>query len=271
MTEYLRLYRGDNDKVHRFLLHKTSPHSLVGQGIYLTDNERIAQSYRTKSTGEANAVLLNEALDNMNEARHKALLGYIRYMLIRNRDYKIADSEKKLVELMPLYKADFEQACEQGRVIIERNASKTADKKFSFFAYYFPRDVGYVTAFDFPKQSLEANVVNLETRRYDKGVLEVAWETKCLAKKALYYTGQDRREITVVFDSFSKVVEYADLVGVAPCMFKHNRLRSVLQREYGIHGFEYKGGIRVGGLGKHRAFSLWDSDFVNQNKVKRYR
>lgn len=42
----LRLYRGDSTKVVKFDFNKTRKYSLVGQGIYLTNSIKIAQSYR---------------------------------------------------------------------------------------------------------------------------------------------------------------------------------------------------------------------------------
>lgn len=50
----LRLYRGDSTKIVKFDFNKTRKYSLVGQGIYLTNSIKIAQSYREKNTSSRN-------------------------------------------------------------------------------------------------------------------------------------------------------------------------------------------------------------------------
>lgn len=49
-----------------------------------------------------------------------------------------------------------------------------------------------------------------------------------------------------------------------------NDIKRIL-KPYGYFGFEYSGGIRIGGCGRHRAFSIWDEDFVNNHKVDRFK
>lgn len=44
----LTLYRGDAEKIREFSFHKTNKHCLFGPGIYLTNKQKVADSYRTK-------------------------------------------------------------------------------------------------------------------------------------------------------------------------------------------------------------------------------
>jgi hypothetical protein len=39
----------------------------------------------------------------------------------------------------------------------------------------------------------------------------------------------------------------------------------------GYQGFRYDGGLLVGGLGRHDAYSMWDADFVNSHRVERFK
>lgn len=47
-----------------------------------------------------------------------------------------------------------------------------------------------------------------------------------------------------------------------------NRLSRVL-KSAGFQGYEYDGGVLIGGYGRHRAFALWDQGYVNDHFIER--
>jgi hypothetical protein len=273
MVETIRLYRGDHVKIRKFEAYKTSVHSLVGQGFYLTDNEKVAQSYRLKGSGIGSTenVLLNQEVENMNVAREMALAGYIRFQLCRDRHYKIANDPKKVEALKPAYRSDFERLLEDGTISIKWFQGTAGERTRRFQAIYLPDDIGYITSFDFPRKHLESNVLNLETRTPDPGLLDVAWERGCVRKSVRMTRTRTKENFDQPLETKEQLHALVSSNGVFPAMFNCNKLKDIVQREYGIIGFEYKGGIRIGGLGTHRAFNLFDERFVNEHRTERYR
>ncbi len=49
----------------------------------------------------------------------------------------------------------------------------------------------------------------------------------------------------------------------------YKKVRRALE-EYGYRGLEYPGGMITNGI-SHRAFCVWDEDFINDHKVKIYK
>jgi len=68
------------------------------------------------------------------------------------------------------------------------------------------------------------------------------------------------------FDIFKNLVKEN---GFPYRALNYQRARRALQ-EYGYRGFEYPGGMITQGV-RHRAFCVWDEDFVNEHKMKIYK
>lgn len=273
MTDIIRLYRGDSEKIRKFDYYKTSSSSLAGRGFYLTDNEKIAHSYRLKGSEAAGLsnLLIDKDLENMNVAREETLTAYIVFQLKRDRHYKIANDPKKVEAAKVAYRPEFERLLEDGTITIRRYQPRKANNGFLFQAVYMPRDIGYVTSFDFPRKYLESNVVHIETSRPDPNLLDIAWENGCV-RKVLYSRNQlFMQGDKVEFHEKDDFVKHALRHGITPNHFDCNKLGVLLDKQYGILGFEYKGGIRVGGLGTHRAFNLFNERYVNEHRTQRYR
>lgn len=128
---------------------------------------------------------------------------------------------------------------------------------------------GRVTVFDFEEEHFERNVVKLfcsiqEHPRADD--LQDIFQNFSLLKErekdsALqcfsHHTKLDRIILTEHQKLYPNETDYADKY----------RLATKLLRKAGFIGYEYKGGVVTGGSIRHRAFCLWDNDFVNAAKV----
>lgn len=277
------LYRGDSQKIENFRFNKTDKSCLVGQGIYLTDNPDVADSYRLKNIPQrrrdwnlsytdymAEIVLTNQVYADKPTALKEALLTYAESRWREEfkticRKYNWQD---KTTTVDPKFQNYLEKECrssfnaliEEGKISIKVNSTMSGRQFLIVWkrgAKVKPSQTGRVTVFEFPEKYLTNNVIRLGFPHYrdhpDPLLLELAYEQKFDAK-------------ALEFDSFEPYRYYRYIQGFSYADLDYRKLRLALE-PFGIIGIEYPGGHHTRSDKKHRAFCIWDEVFVNQHKV----
>lgn len=289
MEENLVLYRGDSTKIKEFDTKKTFKHCLLGQGIYLTDKLEVADSYRDKGsyhTNQRDNTLVNHIANISKEEALKQAL--VEFALRKWKESHNTDklNPKKAEEAIQRFKYDFFNLQDAGCIEIENK--RLTDKTKQYVTFTTVKLIeknalkeGYLTEFHFPKAYLERNIINVDSSKQDKGFLEILYsqnlvrfrlthEATLLAfRKSLRHI-PEKFMVKTQFPTLELFIEEVYRYGFRRLELDYNKIRSAL-RDYGILGFEYNGGMRIGGCGYHRAFVLWDDSFVNEHKVSRRR
>lgn len=267
----LRLFRGDASKIQQFHLAQTDRNCLLGQGIYLTDREMVADTYRVKGDYESYRPLRDTF--RAKDRTHARLLG-LKKFLSHKRYYnepRLKDLTERQIEQ---FTKEYYDNLDKGVLIIERGHRQLNPGLFHGAWDFTLSEVGgksgWVSVFEFPEPFFTRNVINFDATRKDKGFLEILddvkfWKDKGTTIKSttggltgyLGYTNDRRGGVN-------------DFVSLDPRAINFGKLIPVL-KEFGIHGFEYNGGARLGGGFYHRAFNIFDQDYVNDHKVDRYR
>lgn len=287
----LTLYRGDSSKIKEFELKKTYKYCLLGQGIYLTDSIKIAQTYRTKGSGEIaiHQLFYGEAA-NRNDAIEKAFGRFCERLWFKEHGwrprYPTGIEAKKYEEK---HRAQYDRLVEEKVIVAEyasapvpvyssspyrgvggaiamRKDMEKRHKRYLKVEWEENPNAGYMTRFEFDPQQFNPNVFNVDkacndeffwTLMYDHDV-RIGQDAEGL--EGYIRANRGRR----VFDAVSS---YEQKRSAAETWMKIARIL----KPYGYIGYEYNGGLRLGGKIHHRAFSIWDENFVNDHKVERFK
>lgn len=286
--ETLILYRGDAIEIEEFRFHKTHSYCLLGRGIYLTDRIAVAETYRSKGASQLhknfnpdhyqdNFLLEQKLCKNKLEALEKASKVYsVRlYEKRYNKRHHVptVDKKTKKVEFVAskefldfqrkIGNPEFQRLLELGQVVVEAQ-NKLEGRVFTVkIINRNKKELGKVTEFRFPKDFFERNIVKTHEMSLDE--CHLLWEHD-LHKKASQYTSvsefiekEFKRNSWYSKKNFFNINDNYLLVN-------WNKFRNVLL-PFGVIGYEYPGGMAIGGSGYHRAFSVWDEDFVNKHRV----
>lgn len=296
-SDTLVLYRGDFQKIKEFDFHKTDKYCLVGPGIYLTTDPKVAHSYRHKGCNVyTRKVTILDGRYNTKGEFYKALeKEYCEYMYRQERG------------LNPLLKLNAEQssaACVKYRdkFLTEQfegfpgfNIKMETAGSFVPEKYHFSvtsksdgeQPIGFLTEFHFDKKYFLSNILNVESR-IDTSTGEILKEAfgadaffatrDALTSSSIPYVGNRGLDFTVVNfvknfvspSAANKVVQKKKRNFVFPRPEIWATLIRHLSKEYGVIGFKYQGSLRTNSK-LHSAFSIWDDEYVNAHKVKRHR
>lgn len=274
----LILYRGDSNKIKEFKYKETNKYCLLGQGIYLTNKESVAHTYRTKGTIESNKeTLFSGPSDNRATALEEGFYQYCvnkwRQVNAYNVKYPTDPAKKKKFE--DSLRKEFQGLVEKGDIVAEYSdvvglvQYKSQKVKRSLMVVWTKSDVavGYVTRFEFDEETFNKAMFHVDNPCHD-----VAFWTS--AYKAGMFVGTPYNNIDdyVKQNLGRKVAPNNVIPGLygRVVRFDWAKLQKIL-RPFGYLGFEYNGGIRIGGGKLHRAFCVWDENFVNEHKVERFK
>ena len=149
----MKLYRGDSEKISQFDFNKTYSHCLVGQGIYLTDNIDVANTYRTKGCDFNNVAHLVKKTKHFGYGGldiwkapatiedSRLLFWHVMRMsggsvhinasklYHKAHDYKIKDPTKKITDLTSADIQEYDRAVREDNYLYARAAFQLCFKK----------------------------------------------------------------------------------------------------------------------------------------------
>lgn len=283
----LTLYRGDTIKIEEFSFNKTKSHCLVGKGIYLTNSVSIAETYRTKGAYEyhknynpknhQDSVLIQGLeFPNKPAALEKALRSFAMdiyrertgksYCVRKGKypDFTFEDTPEFLQFIQKVARPEFNQHLEDGNIHV---TSSPGNKGLRLFKVTLinrkKREIGKLSRFEFPEPFFSRNV--LVTNEVERSVMDLIWEHKIHNKAEKYDCVGDFLSHEFSHDWTRWKYYQQNKFRLDYYSINWNKLRNILV-PYGIIGYEYEGGGMTGGK-RHRAFSIWDQDFVNAHRV----
>lgn len=280
----LKLYRGDFEKIKQYDFHKTNKNCYVGPGVYLTSKVAVAESYRTKGNYDSknpNRVLFDGKAKDRNDAYEKGFAYFFeRYYLadlFENRpDLKKSVTNKD--KLKPTSYSQYRMLIADGKIKADYTSSPNRfgsnDNCTLKVVYDVPLKDGYVTEFSFEKVPFEASVIRIDRPIKDPTFWEIMFDHEATFGRPT--------------DDFKKEVSRSDYINLnvnkppvwqgvnnflGTVSFDQKDLPAIRRaiQPYGYRGFEYTGGSVIGGFGNHRAFCIWDDDYVNEHRVRRFR
>lgn len=265
----LTLYRGDYDKIKEFSCRKTRTWSYLGQGIYLTDERRVAESYRDKGGAESSEVVLykgpvanrcialEKALDSYAFGRHIDTTGK------RPVNWNIGSKERD--KIINKFSSEFSVLVDEGKIKADYLHGFHINGSRDIQVIYKKEGIGYLTIFEFPRNIILANTIHVNNGCYDESLWGMIYDNN-ISLGTIY----DTRDNFIRNNKGQPLVPMYGPSRNGISNVTADRLKKLLT-PYGIIGLAYNGGIIVGGLGRHQAYCLWDEDFVNEHKVKRIR
>lgn len=260
----LRLFRGDCEEIDEFSFHKTRKSCLVGQGIYLTNKEQVADTYRVKGLPwrKVNGPVLSPIeiiFDGEAKDRNDAIEKSFQTFCERHEPklcYNGLKQHQKKVMLEQL-RQQFEEARLEGRITAEyvgnTNPRFPRTLRVKYDTQVF---IGKVSVFEFPEK--EFNDAMLDVYHIaDPDILGMFFDAG-----VTYGTPYETRDDYVRHNLYNRWSR-ANYTGPKA---NFAAIRRVVE-PFGYRGFEYAGGLHIGGHGRHRAFCVWHDEWVNNHLV----
>lgn len=262
----IRLFRGDKEEIDQFDFSMTNKRCLVGQGIYLTDKQEVADTYRVKGIKhwqhkgpilapvetifEGEARDRNDAIEKSFErfcARHEPRLNY---------NGLKANQKKQVLEQL---RALFEEAKLEGRITAEyRQVNWRAGVRYLVVKYNTQIYMGEVSVFAFPEREFNDSMLHVY-KIADPEILGLFFDAGLS-----YGTPYAERHEYVKHNTYCRWSR-TPYTGPKPDFAKIRRI----VEPFGFRGFEYDGGLMIGGFGRHRAFCVWNDEWVNAHRIDR--
>lgn len=301
----LTLYRGDADKIKEFEFKKTNKYCLLGQGIYLTDSLSIANTYRTKGSGQmASHQLFYGEAEHRLEAFDKGFPTFCErawasehgpypwYRNVPEKDRKKHEEKcrahyKELIERKeitaeyvspPISTLKQSSFIKPSSAIAWRKEQEKKHKRYLKVVWEEIPNAGYVTRFEFREEQFNPTVFNVDKACNDEFFWTLMYEGKLMIGHPAdsledYIRLNNGRK---VFDAVNQPTTPQGRVTMQTRLARYDtkatwRKIGNIIKPYGFVGYEYSGGLRLGGKIHHRAFCIWDETFVNDHKVERFK
>lgn len=267
MNDTLRLYRGDSQQIDEFNFHKTDRYCYVGKGIYLTNDLEVANTYRKKGD------------TTYGKPKHTDGLLKVGYFLDRKQAYAaaipefasryfdefmysihagkwLAKEEKKLEEAARIMEVLIAQGDIVAEYVSPNYKNEKGHRQIRVTWKTFKVKVGYITEFHLPQKIFNESMVPWNCYQHDSLSSEIVREH---FNETLIVSPQGYLDFRSKKDGL---------------MFRKDRslfwprFRSTFEK-YGYRGIEYPGGVNTGGK-RHRAFCVWDDEWLNEHRVRQH-
>lgn len=159
---------------------------------------------------------------------------------------------------------------------------------------YTCEKIGYVSVFEFDEQELSQQVLNLSRPITDRRVLKwlyfhgfpnqtwninIPFVRYVKEMENVIIAASTSRDIATELKKIHEILRFYKIPikddGVQMKNTKHKNLIMsdfiAAMKGFGFKGFEYAGGSYTKSEVNHRAFSLWDEQYVNAHKVNRFK
>lgn len=284
MSTTLILYRGDSQKIDEFRYRKTDKHCLLGKGIYLTDDIKLADTYRTKGLKlsskiklppRASQVLFSGKASCRGEAYEKAFINFCRdQWRVYGYPY-VHEKDKQYIKFCQQQRPIYNEMMQEGEILSEyqpglwRDSTRTLVVKYKNDPNPQSR-YGFISEFHFDRSYFMRNVIHAEKPYIDQSFWEIMHDAGIKIGKGFDLPKELYARINQPKYSIVQAVDMVVSGTFITDRFRYYKQIEEVMKEYGVLGFEYYGGTRTNGR-RHSAFCIWDEDFVNKHKVDVYR
>ncbi len=282
MGDKLVLFRGDFPKIKKFDIKATNNYCLYGQGVYLTSSLDVAQSYRAKGADWMDVHPIHELYKgeaaNRNDALYQKAFPF--FVDLVTRDQPVPRKSRHLRKEVALGKKRYEEILMEFKELVYKREivadyvtsplfvptrQQTGNK---YLRVCWHRDnkeaVGFVTKFCFDRRSFQSSMIRIDRPIVETCILEILFDHKI--ELGTPYT--DREDY--IKHNLGKLLVNVPRPGTRQTLLQTKKIRDAFT-PYGYRGFEYRGGMYMGGLGAHQAFVVWDDEYVNQHRVCRFK
>lgn len=272
------LYRGDSTEIDEFDFHKTDRHCLLGQGIYLTSKKQVGESYRTKGVRrqwDMPFVLFQGKAQDRPTAIEKAFEEFYRTWWRAIREGREKLSKEKDEKQARVY---YQSLVNDNQIVADYTRGYIAPPSWSSSQVKMDqhrrqeRDMQVVCKLTSQVGALSK--FEFDASYFNSSVLKVGDPASKEIRELLLDKGIDLSKKPVAQPDYSYYNTWGSRAG--PSLLSALGYRGIANRSttirsifepYGYIGFEYDGGVLVGGLGRHRAFCIWDDDYVNAHRI----
>lgn len=261
-NDVMVLYRGDSSNIKTQSLDKADPLALFGQGIYLTNNKRIANDYKSK--GSRSLYTLNGA-----KTKQEVIDGYIR-RLARGIDENGNDTPPFNSYDLPPFVDD---PVRLKRIEFARQRWEKEKHKYEIrigvdkTGKILEKNTGNLSIYEVPKDFIN-KTYNVE-EEINPEVIDclcsslLADGDNCSILKQITQENEDGFRPS--FREVWQILRNSDLGGRLVSQKSQIVFRRKM-KDIGYTGLEYSGGITMGGGVLHRAFVFWDEQKINKFK-----
>ena len=277
-AETVRLYRGDAAEVQEFDTDKTALESLFGHGIYLSDNKRVANDYRTKGQDAETIFTMRgakskqEVIQRWIEKKAAKLdihgVDHSREIAYWTQNVPYSDDGDWSVAINDLRREEKAKRIQMaGEIWKTMSRQYEVRIKLDGTGVIQKKQAGAIAAFDIP-QTLLSRLLDTEGEITAK-VLEAL--CNALDRHNDRSTARDIRQFIRNEDGYvSFRTVFTSIGGESPIRDEREVMEEFISdlKKMGYAGFSYLGGITMGGGYKHRAYVFWDSKLINSYRVK---
>ena len=275
----LRLYRGDYEKIDEFDFHKTNKHCLVGPGVYLTSKATVAETYRTKGkpyhhrAPDLDHELFSGAAKDRSEAIDKGFERFYNswwpHHFRPKGPFNKATDEAKAREFYKFLRDEGKLKAEYTTVQNAWNSTKGPMLKVTLAGVEGYEPPGYVSVFDFEATHFNSSVLKVE-RDLTPDIREVLLDAnvKLVSEHTDVPIRIARRSPPIPRSGVlpRPLASLVSRIGYSGIASQSMKIRSALE-PYGYIGFEYDGGTITAGI-RHRAFCIWNDEYVNRHRTQ---
>lgn len=299
-TSNMSLFRGDSKQIKRFSMQRVANNSLVGKGIYLTNSIEVAHSYRGKADKKANykknsigrIVHSSSNLYISRESRTKeAFVEFVRqhHQAQTKTGTKVPEQHtKEWAKLVQEVKPVWNLLLNDKHPSLELTEGFLSRRSRAFVTSHWEsliikeREPGYITQFDFDRKDFESKMLDVSMPITDRRVLKVLYYGDYGYRNPLkeYPFHKFCKDMETSFISDGCNVEHMAKLEKSHGKQNIHKRNIILLYEnmfvkdlkaLGYKGFEYSGGSYTSGVDLHRAFSVWDEDYVNRHMVSQFK
>ena len=273
------LYRGDSTSIDSFDVKKASPYALLGKGIYLTDSRDVAKTYRIKDNHLATALYEGKAA-NKPEALQKAFQKYAEDQVWRHpnnvKNILRGGYDKHKENIINQARREWNNLLEGGKITCEYDHNKNIVVKFN---RNYILEGSAISQFLFSKEEFESKIFKFSGICSDEEFVDFIKNQTAFIKRE----NEDHRK---KLSKFTNVLALTAPTSLTLGKHPHTGVECVSINEYGLSslpqkikerinkhlksrgfkGLEYAGGVITHQF-RHRAFVVWDDEWVNEHRV----
>lgn len=280
----VRLYRGDSSKIKSFDRSKTNTFALFGQGIYLTDNKRVAGDYTSKSNdndviyrtvGKTKQEVLDKYLNqiastidhNGNDLSNKIEYWGSSVPFSNGSSWStkgMKKNEEEYKKRLEYAKQAWNKISKNYEIRIKLDGTAVIQKKSNV-------SESQISEFDVP-QSYMKKLFHADDPINDKILDKLLYVLKknndiATANDINRYVRDEQKEYGVN-PSYRTI--FINIGADSPLSDREVQDQFIESLEdMGYVGIEYTGGMSMGGGYKHRAYVFWNSEQLNKFKVNK--
>jgi hypothetical protein len=273
---FVTLYRGDSEKIAQYDIQQTDALALFGQGIYLTDNKRVANDYKSKGNQDRSIIW---SVQGRNLTKEQAIQTYVRLMgkyldydgkpmsfgqqidygiTTRDQNGNLSPNPKDVKRVAVAWENWKKQAPQieirkqlDGRIIFRKKDTRAVISVFQIPIRVIQKMINA----EEPISDGLLHMLEYHLRRHQD---DRTWQDISSFVKTQEWDGS-RPSFRGIFTNIGADSPLRD-----PDIQKDFRMELL---QSGCPGIVYQGGLTMGGGYKHKAYVFWDNNTVNKYRV----